>query len=444
MKAWSFLRSKMEARDGIFSLQFFNALRQMAVLLGSIAIARSSLTLEEVGTFETLQFLNFLFTFVWYSALFTAYLRRTGEESSVRVLNSAFPLVFMLLVSAVLGGAILFSGHFWLSFSGLNLSNDAFAYFIIYVIVQIPIFFLPAMLMVWEEKILSTVFSFLYFSVFAIFFLGYYFFGEGLDQLLLGLSSLHFIFLMGTFAALVKVKNITFQLHVNFIKEWISSSLPLMLYSFLGSLAFLFDNWWINYWYDDKEVFAIFRYGARELPFVQTFIITLGSGMVYHLAKNPNHALESLKTKTSKVLKWLGPLALLLTLISPFVFQWVYGQAFKESAFIFNMYLLILFSRLLYSQTLVLAWGNNKILVGITFVELIINVLLSILWIETLGIWGVVLATLIAFFVEKISLMIYVAWKYKVKPSSYVPVYYYLGTFVIIIAVNLTTYFFLR
>jgi O-antigen/teichoic acid export membrane protein len=444
MEALKSFKEKWGARDGIFSLQLFNALRQASLLLGSVLIARSGLNLAEIGIFETLQFLNFLFTFVWHTGLFSAYLRKAGEESSPLTLHSAFPFLIVFFFSLLVGILIFISGPFWRSFFDLDISPTIFTSFLVYMVTQIPVFFLPILLMVWSKKNLSATFSLLYFFAYGVFFLFYYLLGEGLELLLMGMAGVNTLFFILSLLIVGFLKSTNWLVQKGFVKEWIFSSLPLMLYSLLGSLAFLFDNWWINEWYQDKEVYALFRYGARELPFVQTFVITLGSGMVFQLAKNPKVALGDLRRKTLEVLSWVGPLCLLLTLLSPILFQWVYGFQFKESAFVFNLYLLLLFSRLFYSQSLVLAWGGNRVLVVVTFVELVINVGLSMLWIKNWGIMGVVMATVTAFFFEKIALAIYIVCKYKVQPKAYLPVWYYLGTFALVTAFNLLTYAFFK
>jgi O-antigen/teichoic acid export membrane protein len=444
MEALRTLKDKWDAMDGIFSLQFFNALRQASLLLGSVLIARSGLNLAEIGTFETLQFLNFLFTFVWYTGLFSAYLRKAGEETSFLTLHSVLPFFIVFFFSLLVGILIFMTGPFWRSFFDLDLSSSIFFYFLVYMVTQIPVFFLPVLLMVWEQKNLSVAFSLLYFLAYAVFFLVYYLVGEGIELLLMGMAGVNTLFFLLSLLLVGIIKNTNWLLQTGFLTKWLFSSLPLMLYSFLGSLAFFFDNWWINHWFQDKEVYALFRYGARELPFVQTFVITLGSGMVFQLAKDPKMALGMLRKKTSAVLRWLGPLCLLLTLMSPFLFQWLYGSPFKESAFVFNMYLLLLFSRLFYSQSLVLAWGDHRILVLFTFFELIINVGLSILWIQSWGVMGVVMATVIAFFFEKIALAVYVAQKHKVNPKAYLPIWHYLGTFALVIVFNLLSHWFLQ
>ena len=57
--------------------------------------------------------------------------------------------------------------------------------------------------------------------------------------------------------------------------------------------------------------------------------------------------LTILKAKATKHMHLLAPISLVLMIISPYVFIWFYGETYQESAYIFNIYLLIMISRVM-------------------------------------------------------------------------------------------------
>ena len=156
--------------------------------------------------------------------------------------------------------------------------------------------------------------------------------------------------------------------------------------------------------YFDTEKFPVFKYGARELPFSSLLMNALSVALIPKMVDIEQLGL--LKSKADRHMHFLFPLTILLIWISPTVFVWLYNKTFEESALIFNVYLLILGSRILLPHSILMAYGKqNKILwsgVG----ELLVNIVFSLWWYNYWGIYGLVLATVFAYYVQKV-LMLY-------------------------------------
>jgi len=103
----------------------------------------------------------------------------------------------------------------------------------------------------------------------------------------------------------------------------------------------------------------------------------------------------------------------------------VFNPQFKESATIFNIYLLLIISRLLFPQTLLIAKKMNRLIVQASFFEIIINVGMSIWLAQVMGIMGVAYATVIAYLFEKIYLVIACKRKLNISLGQYLPLKLY-------------------
>ena len=119
-------------------------------------------------------------------------------------------------------------------------------------------------------------------------------------------------------------------------------SLPLILNVFLGSVMDMIDGLFVAHYFDEA-FFPIFRYGAREMPFSNLLFSALSAAMIPFLIKNGMSSGE-VKVRVIRLMHFVFPVAIVLMLLSPLIFPIVYSVSLKQSAFIFNIYLLILTS----------------------------------------------------------------------------------------------------
>jgi O-antigen/teichoic acid export membrane protein len=127
-------------------------------------------------------------------------------------------------------------------------------------------------------------------------------------------------------------------------------------------------------------------------------------------------ALGELKSRSTRLMHLCYPIVAVVMLCSPFLFEKLFGIAYKESALIFNIYLLLTLTQLVFPQTVLMARGDTKVLWYISLAELMVNVISSLILLNYFGLIGIVWGTLIAFVFEKIILLIYARNKYGIKP----------------------------
>lgn len=224
------------------------------------------------------------------------------------------------------------------------------------------------------------------------------------------------------------IKNAVLRLDISLLKSWIFLSSPLIIYAFLGGLMQTFDGWIINYWYDGNPAkFAIFRYGAKELPLVIAMTAAFSSAMLPEIRKDLEPALIAIKGKSLQLFHILFPLSIILIAFSNQWFPLVFTKAFSESIVIFDTYLIIITSRLIFSRTVLVGLQDNRMVLFISIAELILNIGLSIWLINLYGLLGVAFATFLAFSVEKILLCLYLWKRHGIGLNTYLNIPWWLA-----------------
>jgi Na+-driven multidrug efflux pump len=95
---------------------------------------------------------------------------------------------------------------------------------------------------------------------------------------------------------------------------------------------------------------------------------------------------------------------------------------FAASADIFNIYLLLIISRLVFPHTIIMGQRKNSIIMFASVIELISKFILSYVFLLFWGIKGIAFATIIAYMIQKIVWIVYNDKKLNIKFNEYVPV----------------------
>ena len=201
-------------------------------------------------------------------------------------------------------------------------------------------------------------------------------------------------------------------------------ALPLVLYALSGGLMDYADGYIVSIFFGEDQ-FALYRYGAREFPVNALIIGGLVSGLIpkYRTSGGINPA--DLKNEINRLMRILFPLNCLLLLISPLLYTWLFNAEFTLSARIFNIYALTLVSRVVINQVYLYVFHHNWVLMISTIGEVVINVILSIILLQSMGLIGVPVATAIAYLLHKIFLVVFVQTRMKVSLAEYAPVRQY-------------------
>lgn len=208
----------------------------------------------------------------------------------------------------------------------------------------------------------------------------------------------------------------------------------LSLYALLAMAAPLLDAWFVQWMYADPGVFAIFRYGARELPLASTLAVAISTAMIPVLSVRMDSGLAELKQRIRRLTWMLFPIAAVLLIAARPLYTFVFTDAFEDSAGIFQVYVLLIVSQLVIVQPVLIATGNERWLIRAAVLELGLNASLSLLLGLQFGIMGIVWATFIAFVFEKVYLLVKIRSQLQIEAKSFIPVqhlYYSIGLLVL-------------
>jgi O-antigen/teichoic acid export membrane protein len=405
--------------DGAVSLQIMLLLRQLSLISVSVLLSKC-FSINEIGEIESLQFLLTTFSVFWVNGLLQWFLpayQNTLQQERNAFLQRVF-FIFLLL-SALLCSSIYFGEVFIFDFFLKKSAPSSTPIFLIYALLFLPTYLLEYVFFVRNKFNKILIFSILSFIIQngAILFAWYFELGTNGIFLIWGvLATLRFIVL-------------TFEINLEKYGKFaiLSGALPLIAYSFFAQWAVTFDGWLVNWYYaGDVSKFAIFRYGAREFPIVLALATGLSAAMSSSIASNFENGINELKIKSLRLFHWLFPLSILLLLSSNIWFPLVFSKAFSESVVVFDIFLLLIISRLLFPQSIAIAKGEQKILLPIAVVELLINVIASTILVQYYGLAGIAFGTWIASLSEKLLIAAWLYHKFRITITSYTALIIYI------------------
>lgn len=401
-------------------------LRQFSLI--TVAILLSKLfVINEIGEIEGLQYLLLTFTLFWVNGLLQWILptyQNTLQEEQTAFLQRVFfifiSLIFIIFIFFQFNKVFVFS--FFLKQSPIEYNEIFFLYGLLF----IPTFLLEYAFFLKKKYIKILIFSILTFFFQNIAVLIAWIFQGGILWLLsvwLILAIIRFI------ALLIELEIFNFKSFRNTSWTYLqifSSALPLIAYAFIGQWAVAFDAWLVNWYYHgDAAQFAIFRYGAREFPIVMALATGLSNAASATIAENYENGINILKAKSLRLMHWLFPMTFLLLLSSQIIFPLVFSNAFRDSVIIFDIFLILIISRLLFPHTVAVGLSMFKEILLISIAELLLNIILSAIFVQYWGIAGIAFGTWIACLFEKTTIAFWLYYKKGIAISSYTMLNYW-------------------
>jgi O-antigen/teichoic acid export membrane protein len=410
----------------------------------ALALPRLGVDREVIGEWESLLYVGYILGFGWLTGLLQGYLVR------IRLTRPSEAALFSRL--AIIGVAV-FSGTLLAIAAGLHGplfrllrlgdASPGWWYFFLFLLTQWPGLFFEQVLTIRGKALPLAIFGGLSAFGFVLALLLPLYHGAGLA---------HALFILAIFAAVkgvvilgwVVVDSLrkphaherserpsaeAFQsteaegrlsIYQSILSRWLSTSWPLIAYATVGALVTAFDPWFVNYWYEgDESIFATFRYGARELPLLAAITNGVMVVVLPRLTEDTSAGLDLLKASSRRLFHWIFGGAILIMITSPWWWTLVFTDLFTESLPLFQAYLFVVVSRLLFPVPVLTAMGHTRLLMVFGFLELVINVVLSIILAPHFGLLGIIWATVIAYLVDKLCLMAYLKYRTGIASARY-------------------------
>lgn len=402
----------------LLSLQVFQLLRYSTFILAGVGFAKLQLSPGQIGRFETVLLISGMVSFFWVSgiiqALLSAYTKYNEEEKRLALFNTFLLLCGLSAVAAL--GLYLFTDHL-LTIIDKNGDNSFAKLSILYLLFNCPAFINEYILFLHNKRkellayAISTLLLTLVFTVIPVAF------GYPIIYAVYGIIAVAVLKLLLSFTLLGIYGR--FKIDLLILMNGLHLALPLMLSLFVSGSAEYIDGIIVKAKFDDVG-FAIYRYGAKELPIAIIIANTFSMGMIPVLAGNLTEGLTELKQRSARLMHFFFPLTMVLMVASPYIYQYAFNDSFMYSAFIFNIYLLLIIPRVLFPQTILTATQHSRWLVISAVLEITINVSLSLCLSSVMGMAGIAVGSFIAYMFDKLFLMAVVRHELKVSPQQYI------------------------
>jgi O-antigen/teichoic acid export membrane protein len=421
------LKRLIDKIDTTLAFQIFQISRFGTWLVISFFLVKFLPEQSIIGEFEYSLFLLSLVSFFWNiglkNALVNYYSKSLQQEISLSI-------VFYLLFFAGLCTAIGIG--LYASYSDVDYIHDN-RFILIFLFLFFGLSTLPEYILLLRKRSLHLV-------VYGIVIHGLLLFV--MVTALLTKPKLELLLMVYTFWMLIKVvytvwllKGTGYQsITQKGIFDFIGYSLPFMFYIVMNKGMEFVDGLIVRQFFP-LDVFPVYRYGAKEFPISLILFSALATASIPLYIKSGRKSLIVLRNKVKVLIFILFPIIAVLLIISPFLFKAVYNELYLDSAKIFNIHLLIIFSRVWLPQVVLVAKEYMKQLIFFSGIEIIINISLSIVFIQSYGLLGIAYGTLIAYLIHKSLLVLYLNIKEGIIPSEYMPIPIYTVFSVILFAI---------
>jgi O-antigen/teichoic acid export membrane protein len=317
-------------------------------------------------------------------------------------------MFYLLLIFS--GLAVLFILLFEHSISGFLLKGSSIPflnYLLIYILISSPASLIEYIYLIRKQSNMILIYGLISFFLMFVLVALPAVLGYSIEYSMAGLVASAIFRMIWLVVLLFRNSNPTFD--AQFIRKNLKSASPLILSMFLSGSAQYIDGFIITAYFDDAT-FAVFRYGAREFPLVLLLANAFSSSMLPGFAERSKLKLnlEKIKINSQKLGSWLFPLSGILMLASHWAFPVIFNVNFAGSATIFNIYLLLIVSRLLFPQTILIGLQKTRPILWASALEIALNVALSLWFVKFWGIAGVAFGTVCAYVFEKLILIVFV------------------------------------
>lgn len=374
---------------------------------------------ELISVYEAFWFTASMLTFFWVSSCINAALTWIPKLSETDKRKAYFNIFLLFTAVSAVISLLLYAAGDWFNETFGAGGELSFAPLLsVFLLFQTPAWLVQVFYLLLKKYREIYWFGTLTFGLQIAAVIVPLWYGRGLEAVFWGLimtAGVKFIWLL-----VLLVRHAHWRADGRLLTPLLLLSLPLVLKSFLGHGYEYIDGFIVKAHFTDENAFAVFRYGAREMPYIALFVGAIVMAVLPVMSENSESGMRELKQKTLQLARWMFPVSSLLMVVSPWLFASVFNPEFRDSAYVFNVYLLMLSSRLLLPQTIIMAKEENYFLLVSAVIEITVNIVLSLLLVRIFGLSGIAFASVIAFYVNKINQMIWLQVRHNISPAHYV------------------------
>ncbi|MFK8055528.1 MAG: polysaccharide biosynthesis C-terminal domain-containing protein [Saprospiraceae bacterium] len=403
-------------------------------------MANLGLDLALIGNYESLRYLGYALTFFWINGLGNAYLRIRQQTQT----PERWTVFYLLLV--LLGSLLVFAlFHFALPVLGeslLHTSNLAFGTaFGTFILGQLGGTVVEQEAIADQAKHRLLGFSFSSNVLQLGLFLGPLLLGWPFQFAMWGLAASAVYRLAWAFLRFMRTRSAGLPPMEERTIFWKSAS-GLSMYGLTVLCVMIVDHFLVTYQRDDPQAaMAIWRYGAQELPLLLGVIGGMSATALSEMRQGTAIMLQNLRRRSQKVNRLFLVIVLILCATSKWWFPMVLTENFYGAHVIFNTMLLIVPSRLIQTTPLMISLDMERQMTFTAIVEGLINVCISLVLLPSLGLLGIAIGTVVAFWFERIIYVILLSRKQQPLREYLYQSEWLVGTLLLVVVYYLQTDF---
>ncbi len=200
----------------------------------------------------------------------------------------------------------------------------------------------------------------------------------------------------------------------------------IIVLSVIALLIFEADKIIVGIFMDSDADFATYVVGAKKIPFLTALIASVSSAFIVQYAKTLSsetraEAIPAIRHTANRLFILILPATLFGLLYSEEILVLLF-EKYAHSAPIFRIYILAMITNIFISDTVILGAGHSHITARISFAELLLNIVFSIILIIPLGLIGPAIATVISRVINVLLCNWYCSYKYGFSTSIFFPV----------------------
>lgn len=381
-------------------LQFFQIARYAGLFLSGVLLAKFGVPLPIIGQYEFILFLGGLVSFFWVGGIYQTLLSTYHNESDKKgllskTINSQF---FLGFISSLIVIIYLFATK------NANFSDSTTIILIgVYLLLNTITFFNEHYYLIKENTNKLTIYALGNFCIQLVAILIVTITNPTILNFTIAFVG---ISVWKTIVLLYNLRMEKIQLGIKPDWPFLKLCSPLILGLLISGSADYIDSFLVIHFFGN-ESFAIFKYGAKEFPLSLLLANSLSLAMVSQIAKQENSetGLQELKQQSTRLMNVLFPITWIFLIASQYLYPLIFSLAFEESARIFNIYLLLIISRMIFPQSVLLGLNRRDLILKTAYWEILINVISSLILMWKFGITGIAYGTVIAFLSEKLILI---------------------------------------
>ncbi len=390
---------------------------------------KSHLTKEQVGSWELFLFVAGLLSFFWVTGIIQSLLplyhrnktyRKLGENVSKKS-PEIFNTFILLLVFSMLMFILLFSVRGVVDLPGFRDYPSFVNLLLLYILLSNPVCLIEYIYLLNNRPHRIFQYGIYTFSLQLVLVLVPLFLQKDLVWSVYGLlavTGVRWVWLI-----ILLRRYAEWRISDTFIKEHLYLGTPLILTSLISGSGQYIDGVIVTAAFNDPAVFAVFRYGAKEFPLVVMLAQGLSNAMLpeFSTRKQMAESLSRIRERSRKLMHTIFPVAIFMIFIARWLFPKMFTIEYKRSADIFIVYLLLAIPRVVFPHTIIIGRKRTRVTMIAAIAEQVVNIPLSLFLLQYYGVVGVALSTFIVYTLGQGSLMAYLYFKMRVKPSQYIP-----------------------